>query len=205
MRMQSHLKAACRVLSASLLLLSVSFHPVIGQNDVSTQVSQAIRLISLEPQVVRKEFRKLGPSAFPHILRAIGSDSGLDPIKKAFLIDVIGRSRAKESARTLIALLSDSDPYVRGLAASYFGRRKDKTAIAQLVRLLDDKGIYATRTRTDPVSEEPILVRDKAIEALEAITRSKMKPEATGDEQAKAWQQWWLKHQQKSGQKRPQG
>lgn len=204
MRIQCHLKAAYRVVSACLLLFSVCLYPVKGQSDVRAQVSQSVRLIPLQPEVARKKLKRLGPSAFPDILRVISDDSGLGQIKKAFLINVIGGSRTKESGSALTVLLSDSDPFVRGLAVSYFGRRRDKAAIPQIVRLLNDKGIHLTQTRTDPASEESIFVRDKAIEALEAITRKKMEPRATRDEQAKAWQRWWSRHQRTSRQERPQ-
>jgi hypothetical protein len=135
---------------------------------------------------------ELGPSAFSSILLMIRGDSGLGTIKKTFLIDVIARSKTRESGSAMIALLTDSDPYVRGLAVSYLGKRRYRPAMAHLVALLDDKGVFVTTIKTDPEREEPELVRDKAIEALEAITRMKLTPKRTGDEKAKAWQQWWL-------------
>lgn len=203
MRIECYLGSSCRVLSAGLaLLLSVGVHCVKGQSEVNDQVSQAIRLIHLQPQAAREQLTRLGARGFPKILEVMHNDSRLGPIEKAFLVAVIGRSKGKDSFAALTVLLSDDDPYVRGLAASYFGERRHKPAMANLVGLLEDKGVYLTRTRTHPASEEPIFVRDKAIEALEAITRKKLEPEAAGDERAKAWQQWWLRHRRARGQMR---
>jgi hypothetical protein len=180
---------------ASALLIYVGVLAVNCQDDLGAQVMQAVSLFPSAPQAARKQLRELGPSAFPYVLQMIRDDGGLGTIKKTFLIDVIARSRTEQSASALIELLTDRDPYVRGLAVSYLGKRKYGAAIPHLVKLLDDKGVFVTRVRTDPDREDPVLVRDKAIEALQAITGKAMDARATQDEQAKAWVRWWEKRQ----------
>jgi HEAT repeat protein len=151
--------------------------------------------MSHQPKAARREFERMGAPAFPHILRAIRDDNGLGPIKKAFLVDVIGKSRTKEAPSALTELLSYSDPFVRGLAVSHLGKRKYKQAIPYLVKLLDDKDVFVTNIKTDPERSEPVLVRDSAMEALQAITGRTMDAGATQDERARAWLRWWEKQQ----------
>lgn len=83
-------------------------------------------------------------------------------------------------------LLADSDPYVLGLAVSYLGKRRYRPVIPHLIKLLDDRGVFVTTIQTDPDREEPELVRDKAMEALQAITGTRMDMRATQDERVGA-------------------
>src|ERR1700720_212978 len=127
MRIECYLGSSCRVLSPGLaLLFSVGLHCVKGQSDVDDQVSKAVHLIHLQPQAAREQLNRLGPRGFPKILEMMHNDSRLGPIEKAFLIAVTRRSKGKDSFAALTVLLSDVDPYVRGLAVSYFGERRQK-------------------------------------------------------------------------------
>lgn len=183
------------LINASVLLLCMSIPGHGFQGDVATRVTRALDLMSHQPKAARRELQRIGAPAFPHILRAIREDDGLGPIKKAFLVDVIGKSRTKEAASALTELLSYSDPFVRGLAVSHVGKRRYKPAIPYLVKLLDDKNVFVTNMQTDPDRNEPVLVRDNAMEALQAITGRAIDARATQDERAKAWLHWWEKQQ----------
>lgn len=183
------------LVGASVLLLCMGTPCPGFQGDVATRVTRAIDLMSHQPKAARRELKKIGAPAFPHILRAIRDDSVLGPIKKAFLIDVIGKSRTQEAASALTELLSYSDAFVRGLAVSHLGKRRYKPAIPYLVHLLDDKEVFVTNMQTDPDRNEPVLVRDNAMEALQAITGRTMDAGATQDERARAWVRWWEKQQ----------
>ena len=116
---QSSARAMKILTVISVLFISVSQATVGRQNDVSARVSQVVALLPNEPKLARKHLLALGPSAFPYVLRIVREDAGLGMIKKTFLIDVIARSKTKQSGSALIELLTDTDPYVRGLAASY--------------------------------------------------------------------------------------
>lgn len=158
----------------SLLLVRPCQAAVPLQTDTSAQVSEAVSLFPREPKLARKQLIELGPPAFSSILRMIRDDSGLGTIKKTFLIDVIARNKTRESGSALIELLTDSDAYVRGLAVSSLGKRSYRPAVPHLVKMLDDKGVFVTTIKTDPERGEPVLVRDKATEALQTITRMKL-------------------------------
>jgi hypothetical protein len=183
------------LLTLSLLFLCLSPNAFGGQDDLSAQVSKAVGLFSSSPTLARKELKELGPSAFPYLLRIIREDPGLGTIKKTLLIDAIARDETEKGASALVELLAESDPYVRGLAISYLGKRRYRPAISHLIKLLDDRGIFVTTIKTDPYREEPELVRDKAMEALQAITGKRMDRRTTQDERAGAWLRWWERQQ----------
>ena len=103
--------------------------------------------------------------------------------------------RRRRPLSALVELLAESDPYVRGLAISYLCKRRYRAAVPHLIKLLDDRGVFVTTIKTDPDREEPELVRDKAMEALQAITGKRMSMRATQDERARAWLRWWEKRQ----------
>lgn len=182
-------------LTLSLLFVCLSPNAFGGQDDLSAQVSKAVGLFSSSPTLARKELKELGPSAFPYLLRIIREDPGLGTIKKTLLIDAIARDETEKGASALVELLAESDPYVRGLAISYLGKRRYRPAISHLIKLLDDRGVFVTTIKTDPYREEPELVRDKAMEALQAITGKRMDRRTTQDERARAWVRWWEKQQ----------
>jgi|GEM_PF-3497096 len=192
---QSSARAMKILIVISVLFISVSQATVGRQNDVSARVSQVVALLPNEPKLARKHLLALGPSAFPYVLRIVREDAGLGMIKKTFLIDVIARSKTKQSGSALIELLTDTDPYVRGLAASYVDKRRYRAAVPHLIKLLDDKGVYVTQLQTDPERHEPVLVRDKVMEALQGITGRTMDTRSTQDERAAAWVRWWEKQQ----------
>lgn len=183
------------LINSSVILLCVGIPAHGFQGEIATRVTRAIDLMSHQPKAARREFERMGAPAFPHILRAIRDDNGLGPIKKAFLVDVIGKSRTKEAASALTEMLSYSDAFVRGLAVSHLGKRRYRPAIPYLVKLLDDRNVFVTNMQTDPDRNEPVLVRDNAMEALQAITGKTMDAGATQDERAQAWVRWWEKQQ----------
>lgn len=166
------------------------------QDDLRGRVSQAVnRPFPREAESTRQQLAALGAPALPFIIENIRANASLTPIKKAFLVDVIAGMNGSQSAATLISLLDDPDPYVRGMAASYLGKRRLKDAVPHLVGLLNDKEVYKTVVRTDPAAEEDILVRDIALEALRATTRIALARRSSKDEQAKAWLHWWQRQQ----------
>lgn len=132
----------------------------------------------------REQLLHFGPPATPFIAEAIRSDSKMNPIKKAFLVDVIVRITGEESVSALITLLSDDDPLLRGLGADSLGKRRSRSAIPNLIRLLSDHGVYKTVAYTDPASEHAVLVRDVAIESLQAVTGTILAPQGSEEQQA---------------------
>lgn len=180
---------------ALLLQFSVLALGVRAQNNLRSQVSDAVRLFPKDAKTSRNQLISFGDPAVPLIVEIIQSDTNLDPIKKSFLVDVIATLHGEKSSEALISLLADGDPYVRGLVASYVSKRKLQTAIPHLIALLEDKAVYKTVVQTDPSSEEPVLVRDVAIEALQATAGLVLSPGGTKDQQATAWKRWWKRRQ----------
>ena len=168
------------------------------QSELRTKVSEAARLFPKEAKTSRKQLISFGEPAVPFIVEIIQSDPNLDPVKKAFLIDVIASIHGEKSDAGLVSLLSDGDPYVRGLAVSYITKRKLQAAIPHLISLLEDKAVYKTVVHTDPSSTQVVLVRDVAIEALQATTGIAVRPRGTKDEQVRAWMRWWGKQKLKT-------
>jgi HEAT repeat protein len=164
-------------------------------DSVRSKVTQAVSLFPVEPVKARAQLEELGPPALPVIVDIVQTDEHSTPMKKAFLIGIIGQVRAKQADPCLIDLLSDKDPFVRGSAAFWLGKRKHKAAIPKLVDLLGDKEPYITNVRTDPYREQVIFVRDKAIEALQAIVGIALAEPGNRNAQAKAWLRWWQKRQ----------
>lgn len=162
------------------------------KDDLRDKVLQIIsRPFPREAEASREQLMALGSPAIPWIVEAIRSDAKLTPIKKAFLVDVISRISGRDASSTMIRLLEDDDPFVRGLSASRLGELRSGTAIPHLIRLLHDKEVYQTVVQTDPAAEQDILVRDVAIEALRATTGMALAERDSKDEQVKAWTHWW--------------
>lgn len=166
------------------------------QEDLETKVQRAIDLsFPKAAEESRAQLRQIGPAAIPYILRAIESDPKVNPVKKVFLIDVMASITDKASESALIRLLSNTDAYVRGIAASYLGKQKARAAVPSLIKLLNDKEVYKTIVYTDPSSEKPVLVRDAAIEALQSVTGKVLVRQGTKEQQAQAWLRWWQTQQ----------
>ena len=165
------------------------------QEELKVKVSGAVGLFPKEAEASRKQLISFGEDAIPFVLEIVQSDVNLDPIKKAFLIDVVASIRGEKSGLALISLLSDSDPYARGLAATYIDNRKLRTAIPYLIALLNDQAVYKTIVQTDRNIERNILVRDVAIDALQGVTGKVLASHSSREKQAKAWQAWWDKKQ----------
>lgn len=165
------------------------------QDELKAKVSEAAGLFPKEAETSRKQLISFGENGIPFIAEIIQSDVNLNPIKKAFLMDVIASIPGEKSEGALIALLSDLDPYVRGLAISYISNRKLRAAIPSFIPLLSDHAVYKTVVQTDPSSERNILVRDAAIEALQAISETVLASNSSREKQAKAWRAWWDKRQ----------
>ena len=167
-----------------------------SQDDLRSKVSQAVsRAFPQEAESSRKQLIALGVSAIPFIVEIVQSGANLTPIKKAFLIDIVASLKGQQSASALTSLLGDTDPYVRGLAATYAGKQRLKVAVPHLVNLLNDKEVYKTIVQTDPFTERDVLVRDVAIETLQAIAGIALAQRGSKDEQVKAWLRWWHKQQ----------
>lgn len=181
------------LLALSILFVCLSSNAFGAQDDLSAQVSKVVGLFSSSPTLGREQLKKLGPAAFPYLLCIIRDDRELGTIKKTLLIDAIARDETEKADSALVELLAESDPYVRGLAISYLGRRRYRPAVPNLIKLLDDRGVFVTTIKTDPYREEPELVRDKAMEALQAITGKRVATHATQDKRARAWLRWWEK------------
>jgi HEAT repeat protein len=170
------------------------------QGDLRVEVMGAVgRPFPKEAEASRKQLLALGTPAIPFLVEIIRAGDDLTPIKKAFLIDVIGNIKGQQSDSALISLLTDADPLVRGLAASHIGRQKIKAAIPNLINLLNDKDVYQTVVQTDPAAEQAILVRDVALEALQATTGITLAKRGSKNEQVKVWLRWWQKQRKSKG------
>lgn len=165
------------------------------QDDVKTQVQESIDLpFPKDAHKSRKELEELGAPAIPYILAVVESDSKMNPIKKTFLIDIIASFRNKSSVSALIDLLSNNDPYVRGVATTRLGKKRSRAALPKLISLLNDQEVYKAIEYTDPSSEQLVLVRDVAIDALQSVTGKVLARHGTKEQQVEAWKWWWRKH-----------
>jgi hypothetical protein len=197
---QHHCKSLTRFIVLSAFLF---FLPLVGtgQNTLQEKVLQAINLPFPDKAVsTRSQLTELGPAAAPYIVEAIRSRDDLHAIRKTFLIDTLAGMCGTEIEDALLRLLSDNDPYVRGLTTTYLAKRKLTSSIPYLINLLNDQGVYKTINQTDPPITRDILVRDVAIDALEATTKMVLAPKGSRGKQAQAWLQWWRK-QEKSQRK----
>lgn len=193
-------QAFCNIL-VCLFLFSVSAAASHGpQEDLKTEVQKAIDLpFPKDAEESRKQLRGMGAPAIPYILAVVESDSKMNPIKKTFLIDVIATIGDESSMSALMDLLSYNDPHVRGVAATHLGEQKSTAPLPKLIGLLNDKEVYKTVVYTDPSSEQPVLVRDVAIDALQAITGRVLARQGTKQQQAQAWARWWRRRQKRNG------
>lgn len=165
------------------------------ERDIRGKVKDAMALLPNDPQAAVAQLRSLGTSALDYIAEAIQLQPNLTQLQKALLLAVLADNKDEKGDAALIGLLSATDPFIRGSAVSALGRRQYKGAIPFFVKLLDDKETYITRSRTDPYSDESILVRDAAIEALETTTKMILAEKASSDKKANAWRRWWQKQQ----------
>lgn len=140
--------------------------------------------------------RDLGERGIPAALNLLQSEEVPVGVPMFRLLGFISSIESETANKALIELLSAKGAFLRGQSASELGRRKNKVAIPNLIQLLNDKEIYLTTTITDPYREEHTLVRDVAIDALEAIANRKLKEHSGYEEKAKAWVRWW--NQQKT-------
>ncbi len=164
------------------------------QDNLQAKVIQAVDLpFPQQAENTRRQLTALGAPAIPFIVDVIRSNTSLNPVKKIFLIGIVANMKGEQSTTALVNFLSDSDPHVRGVAASYLGTRKFKAAVPYLVNLLGDKEVYKTTVQTDPAAEQNVLVRDVAIEALQAINGIALAQRGSKEDQVKAWLRWWRK------------
>jgi hypothetical protein len=188
---QHQCKSLTRFVVLSAMLFSLPFVGT-GQNTPRDKVLQAINLPFPDKATnTRSQLTELGPAAAPYIVEVIGSRDDLHPIRKTFLIDILAGICGTEVENALFSLLSDKDPYVRGLTTTYLAKRKLKSSIPYLINLLDDQGIYKTINQTDAGITRDILVKDVAIDALEATTQMVLAPKGSRGQQARAWLRWW--------------
>src|SRR2546422_9091115 len=160
---QHQCKSLPRFIALSALLFSLPFLGT-GQNTLRDKVLKAINLpFPDKSSSTRSQLTELGPAAAPYIVEVIKSRHDLHPIRKTFLIDTLAGMRGTQVEDALFKLLSDKDPYVRGLTTTYLAKRKLNSSIPYLINLLDDQGVYKTINQTDPGITRDILVRDVAI------------------------------------------
>lgn len=197
---QHQRKSLTRFIVLSALLFSLPFVGT-GQNTLRDKVLQAINLPFPDKATsTRSQLTELGPAAAPYIVEVIESRDDLHLIRKTLLIDTLAGMCGTEVEDALFRLLSDKDPYVRGLTTTYLTKRKLKSSIPYLINLLGDQGVYKTINQTDPGITRDILVRDVAIDALEATTKIVLAPKGSRGQQAQAWLRWW-RTQEKSKRK----
>ena len=163
----------------------------------SDRVSEAVALFrNKQYDTAMSQFRDLGEKAIPAVLNLIQSDEVPVGVRMFGLFGFISSIEGESANGALIELLSARIPFLRGQSAGEIGRRKVKAAIPNLIHLLDDKEICLTTSITDPYRERHTLVRDTAIDALEAITGKKLSKNRSYEEKAKAWAGWW--HRQRT-------
>lgn len=140
--------------------------------------------------------RNLGERGIPAALNLLQSEEVPVGVPMFRLFGFISSIEGETADKALVELLSAKIAFLRGQSARELGRRKNKAAIPNLIQLLKDKDIYLTTSITDPYREEHTLVRDVAIDALEAIAGRTLKEHRSYEEKAKAWVRWW--NQQKT-------
>ncbi len=138
----------------------------------------------------------LQDDAVAQLVRILWCQDDLGVPGRRFLISVIEGIGGPVARGGLRQLLGHWDPNVRGESAAGLGRSRAKEAMPALLGLLDDEAVYLTRVSTDPHAEDPILVRDKAVEALEAITGTVRGKGEPARERARAWRSWMEGHLQ---------
>ncbi len=172
------------------------------QGDIEPKVAEAIVLFrNGQIQKAIAQFREIGDPAVPAARELLQTDVGSRGMPQLLLSGFIASTEGEGANVALVELLSDSSPYLRGVAASSIGKRKLKAAVPQLISLLNDKEVYLTTHVTHPNGYDrepssidvPTLVRDAAIDALQLITGKKLARSASREKQAQAWLQWWQK------------
>jgi HEAT repeat protein len=172
------------------------------QTDTDAKISQAIALFNdREIQKALVLLRSIGDPAVPAAVQLLHTDIGSHGAPQLLLSGFIASVEGSRANAALLELLTDSSPYLRGVAASTVGKRKLKAAVPRLVDLLDDKEVYLITHATHPQgygrepdsADVPTLVRDVAIDALRSITGKTLARAETKDRQADAWVRWWKK------------
>ena len=154
------------------------------------RVSAAIDLYPRDARGARERLQEIGGSAVPHIVRALWCREQLQIPGRLFLVSILADTDSSEAVRGLIQLLSHWDPSVRAEIAGRLGKRPAMEAAFPLTMLLDDEAVAFSRVTTDPHTEEVILVRDRAVVALEQTTGRVLSPGGSYKEKAAAWMQW---------------
>lgn len=195
----------CLLLAASMLASNLYIYAMPRtQGDVESRIAEAVALYHNKQisQAVTK-FREIGEPAVPAVMELLKTAISSGGMPMLILTGFFSATTGQQVDMALIELLSSESPYVRGFAAISLGQRKLRIAVPQLIKLLEDKGIYLTRntishlyTRGNKdaevvVEENHILVRDKAVEALESITGLRLAKKKSGETKAKAWLGWW--------------
>jgi hypothetical protein len=201
------LNSATRILAVmivSLMAASCVIATPRTQGDTESKISEAVALFhnGQIPKAIA-QLRIIGDPAVPAALELLRTDVGSHGATQFLLSGFIASVDGNRANVALLELLSDSSPYLRGLAASSLGRRKLKSAVPQLINLVNDKEVYLTthvthpyrNDREEPSVDIPTLVRDVTIDALRAITGKTLAGNETKDRQAAAWVQWWKKQQ----------
>src|SRR4029453_17153475 len=93
---------------------------------------------------------------------------------------------------------NEKSPSLRGYAVSSVGTRKLEAAVPRLAGLLQDREVYLHVVVNDGVDYD-VLIREKAIEALESITLLVLEKKGSQDKKVRAWLRWWQKQQNQKG------
>jgi HEAT repeat protein len=128
------------------------------------------------------------------------------PDSRAFLGWFLVKIPGPEVDAALIQLLTDPSARIRGLIAEVLGVRCTRGAVPALVGCLSDTHeTDLVLVRTDLIPRQiPILVRDRAVWALEGITGQSLRPSGSDEDKAEAWRSWWVKNASTWARDRPE-
>jgi HEAT repeat protein len=164
------------------------------RDEIKAKVDYAFSSIRVEKTFTgfSRQLREIGSPAVPCVLDFMSREGYRLPVMKIILLDFVSQAEGAEVEASLIELLRDKQPELRGYAVFELGKRKVKRAIPILIERLDDKeNTIVLCALNNPCDD--ILVRDLAIKALESITGVKPTNSKNKEKQVKAWRRWWMK------------
>jgi hypothetical protein len=194
MRNGPHITRLVDLILLLCLLSSLILVPVNGQSqeDMKVKTDEALKVFNKNIPQGLARLRELGAPAVPYVLDYIRTTDR--PLLKIVLLSFVSSANGKEADEAILSLLNEKDPNLRGYAASSVGTRKLKAAVPRLAELLQDREVYMHVVVNDGVDYD-VLIRDKAIEALESITGLILEKKGSKDKKARAWLRWWQKEQ----------
>lgn len=161
-----------------------------GDAAIAQRVAAAIDLYPRDIRGARDRLQQIGGPAVPHIVRALWCREQLQIPGRLFFISALAAIQSSEVLAGLIQLLSHWDPAVRADSAGRLAKLRAPEAVLPLTILLDDEAVASKRVTTDPHTEEPILVRDRAVLALEETTGRVLLQGGSYKDKAAAWMRW---------------